>query len=482
MRKIFTLVIFIVLLISISCNIQKKSPLQIEVSVADSLYSKPISGKILVLFHKDTNAQLIWGPNPFNPQPFYRIDFKNWDTKEPLTIDKFNNWWTNPIDSLNGIYAMQLVVDCDNTERDYLAEGNSYSKKQTIKFNNENINIAVKVEKETPFWEFEESQFIKEELFQSNSLTSFWKSPMYIKAGVVLPESYFIETEKEFSVVYVFPGFASHHATVSVHKGQINRYGMNTVGDDKIFVFCNGEFHQGYHHFADSENNGPWGQAFTEEFIQYIESKYRIKKNKRFLIGQSSGAWTSIWLQVNYPELFESAFAGAPDPIDFRAMGNNIYRKNANFYISNKTDSTSLKNSEFNKQWALMEETINEYNQFKTWESTYSQKNKKGNHFQLFDRETGEIYPEIAEQWKKYDISLIIQSDPDYYREKLKGKIHIFVSNDDDYGLDESIRLYKDIVDSLNFKSDIQFLNGLGHNVWTDDLRKHIHEIIDNKK
>lgn len=482
-HKTHIFIALILLSLTIACNIQNDSRIKIEVSVVDSLYDNPISGKILILFHKDTSATLVWGPNPFNPQPFYRFDFENWDTKEALIIDEFNNWWDKPIDSLNGTYAMQIIIDIDTLERGYFAEGNNYSSKKIIDIDpTSNSIIDVKIEHPIPTWTFNESELIKEEQFKSNALSDFWGSPVKIKAGVVLPESYYYEPNKKYKVVYIFPGFGGNHAAISQGDYHINRYGVNTTGEEKIFVYCNGEFHQGYHHFADSENNGPWGRAFTEEFIQHIENKYRVIKgsDSRFLMGQSSGAWTSIWLQVNYPELFAGAFACSPDPIDFRATGNNIYRNNANFYNSEKIDSISQKDEEIPRRMAFMEETLNEYGQFKTWESTYSNKNENGNHYQLFDRKTGKINPEVAEQWKKYDISLIIQSDPAKFKNLLKNKLYIFVSSDDDYGLDKSIRLFKGITDSLAIETDIQFMDGLGHNVWTDDLRKYIHGIIDN--
>ncbi len=478
-NKIHAIIGSLLVFVTFSCKTDT-SKIFFEVSVHDSIYTKPVSGKLLFLFSKDTNATLIWGPNPFNPKPFYRIDVDNWDTKKPLLVEDFPNFWLLPIDSLKGKYAIQVILDVDTLQRNYLAKGNYYSAKEIINIDPNKLNsYHININKPSPYWEFNESELITEEQYQSSYLSDFWNTPMYIKAGIVLPTSYFKHPEKKYPVVFVFPGFASDHATVSNGKGQINRYGMNTFGNEKIFVFCNGEFWNGYHHYADSENNGPWGKAFTEEFIPYIESKYRTISNKRYLMGQSSGAWTSIWLQVNYPDLFDGAFAASPDPIDFRATGNNIYRNNANFYSSDNKNTNDVL---FIKQFALMEQTINEYDQFKTWESTYGKKDKSGHYYQLFDRETGAINPKVAEQWKKYDISLIIKAKPSYYQEKLEGKLHIFVSNDDDYGLGESVRLFKKVADSLEIKTDIQFFDGLGHNVWTDELRSSIHNIIDNSQ
>jgi hypothetical protein len=38
----------------------------------------------------------------------------------------------------------------------------------------------------------------------------------------------------------------------------------------------------------------------------------------RFLTGHSSGGWSSLWLQVAYPEQFDGVWSTSPDPVDFR--------------------------------------------------------------------------------------------------------------------------------------------------------------------
>jgi pimeloyl-ACP methyl ester carboxylesterase len=95
---------------------------------------------------------------------------------------------------------------------------------------------------------------------------------------------------------------------------------MNTVGEEKIYVFMNAEF------------------------VPYLESRYRVIKHpaERFLMGQSSGAWTALWLQFEYPELFAGAFAASPDPVDFRALGFDIYADNSNYYYPPDPDSASM--------------------------------------------------------------------------------------------------------------------------------------------
>ena len=54
----------------------------------------------------------------------------------------------------------------------------------------------------------------------------------------------------------------------------------------------------------------------------------------RLLNGHSSGGWSSLWLQVTYPDFFGGTWSTSPDPVDFRdfqrinlyAAGENMFR------------------------------------------------------------------------------------------------------------------------------------------------------------
>src|SRR6185295_2710367 len=89
------------------------------------------------------------------------------------------------------------------------------------------------------------------------------------------------------------------------------------------------------HVFADSENNGPVGQALITELIPHIEKTYRALgvPGARFLNGHSSGGWSSLWLQVTYPEFFGGVWSTSPDPVDFRDFQRiNLYRDKENMF------------------------------------------------------------------------------------------------------------------------------------------------------
>ena len=89
---------------------------------------------------------------------------------------------------------------------------------------------------------------------------------------------------------------------------------------------------------VNSANNGPYGDAVTQELIPYVEKTYRGigQPYARVLDGASTGGWVSLALQVFYPDFFNGAWSHAPDPVDFRAFELiNIYEDD-NAYVNRR--------------------------------------------------------------------------------------------------------------------------------------------------
>lgn len=466
-----------------SCNEEAGIKPLIKVKFSEETFGETISGKLIFLFDADTSSSVIMGVNPAKPQPVFTYDLANHNTEDTLVINCFQDEWYLSYSELAGEYVCRVILDADTLSRSSLVtKGNAYSERiKTGKIECRTDDLIFTISNTFEGWVFSPSGTIIEERLRSEYLSEFWSSDIFIESAVVLPEDYY-NSKDEYKLVFIMPGFGSNHASVTYGTGQIDRYGLNTVGENKIFVFMNGEFFRGYHHFVDSENNGPWGKAFTEEFIPYIDKTYRVKAgaSNRYLVGQSSGAWTSIWLQTNYPDMFNGAFAASPDPLDFRAMAFNIYKPGANFYFPGDPDSIQLARGKNSKLFARLEDVMGEFGQIRSWEASFSPASANRVPAVLFDRVTGNIDPDIAEYWKKHDISDIIAENPDYYREKLSGKLHIYVSEDDPYELAKSVHLIEDVLGNYKIGAEIKYFNGMGHNVWTDSLRKQIHKCIDN--
>lgn len=469
-----------------SCNGpgNRDKNLQITIALPDSSSYSEVSGRLILMFDNDTSGSLIFGISPDKPIPVYTKTIDNLSQGSIIKINSFDRWWYKKPGELNGYYAVRAIFDRDTTERAiFLTGGNLYSEKQIIKIEDgEPVSINLTLQNEYPGWQFTETEFTRELILPSPLLTTFNGFITEIRSAVILPPSYFSDSLKYYPVVYIFPGFGSHHAAVTYGTGQADRYGINTVGSEKIFIFCNIEFSKGVHHFADSENNGPWGKAFTEELVPYIEENFRVipEAHKRFLAGQSSGAWTAAFLQVSYPEMFNGAFIASPDPLDFRAMAFNIYERGANFYRPVNEKGKGINNSDNKRLYALLEDVLDEYGQIRSWESTFSPRTKKGEPAPLFNRHTGRIDPAVATAWKKYDISGILSSDPARYSELLQNKLHFFVSMDDNWGLQKSVLMLEKKMNELGIRASFTYLENMGHVVWSDSVREYVHGVIDS--
>ncbi len=130
----------------------------------------------------------------------------------------------------------------------------------------------------------------------------------------------------------MIPGFGGDHF-MAPRFAEGRRMAM---GSELIRVLLDPDCGTGHHVFADSATNGPRGAALVEEFIPYIEKTFPVVADPRarLLTGHSSGGWSSLWLQVTYPDVFGGTWSTSPDPVDFRdfqridlyARGENMYR------------------------------------------------------------------------------------------------------------------------------------------------------------
>jgi len=71
----------------------------------------------------------------------------------------------------------------------------------------------------------------------------------------------------------------------------------------------------------------------------------------------------------------------------------------------------------------------------------------------IFDKVTGDIDPTVAAYWRDhYDLSNIIARDWATLAPKLKGKIHLYVGNGDNYYLTDSVYFAQERLESLEPK------------------------------
>lgn len=476
-------VLGIVWMILILCTACQES-IQFRLHFPSQAGAEPITGRAILVLSSDTAIDPDI-PNPFRPFITYGRNFKAWKPGEKLVMKPENvDSFLSSMDELNGYYSLRAVLDLDTTSSILLKNGTYYSDEIIFRAEPGKI-LDIEINNTLERLDFNETSNVKPFKMKSTLLSYFYGTPTYIETAIFLPDSYQKEKEEIYPVVFVFPGWGATHITASQDDWQQRRYGMSGLGKDKVFVLLNQDCRYGYHVFANSDNNGPWMQAFMEEFLPYIENHYRVSDmvGKRFLIGQSSGGWAALWLLINNPDSFAMAWSASPDPVDFRDfLGHNLYLREANFFYDLAGNLTpGVRNTEknfTNKDWSGMETALGEGGQYQSFEAVFG-RNINNYPEQFFDRENGKIFKDAIEHWKQYDISRYIRLLPLGERNKLDGKIHIRVAANDDFYLDGAVKLLKSTLDSLGVISDITILKRGGHDTWNDDTRKEMHRIMD---
>ena len=319
----------------------------------------------------------------------------------------------------------------------------------------------------------EARQHAHAEVLQSAALTAFAGRPLSIRAWVVTPPGYDPNGKTRYPTVFVTHGFG----------GGFDRFAGTIAGvwsamSDKsmppmIWVLLDESGPTGTHEFADSVNNGPWGQALTTEYIPWLEGRYKMdaKVGGRFLNGHSSGGWATLWLQTRYPKVFGGTWSTSPDPSDFHNFtGIDLYAPNANAY--KRPDGTAYPLIRDKGQviatfdtFAHLERVLGAYGgQLASFDWVFSPRGKDGRPEPMFNRDTGVIDPAVVAYWHDhYDIAQRLRTHWPELKPDLDGKIHLIVGTADTFYLDGSAKLLKDTLDGLHAKSDIRFLPGKTH-------------------
>jgi hypothetical protein len=215
---------------------------------------------------------------------------------------------------------------------------------------------------------------------------------------------------------------------------------------------------------VNSANIGPYGDALTHELIPYIEEQYRgIGEGwARTLYGGSTGGWESIAVQIMYPDEYNGTWTFCPDPIDFRAYTVvNIYEDQNAYYLDSewkRTPRPGRRNWLGHVSSTLEEDNLLELvlatngrsgGQWDIWQAVYSPVGDDGYPAPIWDKRTGEIDHEVAEYWRdNYDLGHILQRDWATLGPKLRGKLHIYVGDMDNYYLNNAVYLVEEFLES----------------------------------
>jgi hypothetical protein len=437
--------------------------LRFEVTAAPGVLAEAQDGRVLVVLDrsgKGGEPRSRISTNAGAPTVL-GVDAKGLTANATVVVDQ--KAMSYPIEDLAklplGDYVAQAVL---NVSRDLIlvgGAGNLYSEPVKVKIDpaaggTVKLTLTQKVPPEQMPADTENVKYIK---LKSELLSKFHGRPMYLRAAVALPPDFAKDTDKRYPLRVHIGGFATRFTA----GGKGGKGGGDADAPRMLVLQLDGAGPFGDPYQVNSANNGPYGDAVTQELIPHVEKTYRGigQPYARVLDGASTGGWVSLALQIFYPDFFNGAWSHAPDPVDFRAFElMNIY-KDDNAYI-NKAGFERPSAREINgdtrftmRHEVRIERVLGKGDRWElggrdwgSWNAVFGPRGDDGLPKPLWDGKTGKIDKSVLEHWKKYDLRLTVENNWQELAPKLRGKIRIWVGEADDYFLNNAVHLLDDFL------------------------------------
>lgn len=455
------------------------SRIQFRIILDPALSSAPVSGRMLVFLSNRPQKQQQLSTS-FGPSATWvaAVEVENLEPGGSLLFDPDLKSFPAPFSTApKGPLQFQALLDTDHSYS-YTGRNEGDLQSEVLMFDDidpEDCDpVEIRLTDRRPPARFEPPANVKIIEFESPMLSKFWGRPILMKASVLLPPSYETDTKRSYATVYDIHGFGGNHI-FSVRRAltQLETAMKEGKRPEMVRVYLDASFPTGHHVFADSVNNGPWGAALTREFIPHLEKQFRMvaKPQARFLTGHSSGGWSTLWLQVAYPDFFGGTWSTAPDSVDFRSFTgidvtpgttDNAYT-DSNGNLKNLVRVNGREVSTL-REFVRQEEVTGPVGgQMASFDWVFSPRGPDGRPMRAFNRATGEIDQTVAKAWEAYDIRLVLERNWKTLGPKLVGKLHIVCGSEDTFHLEEAAYMLCDLLTSKGREDACEIVAGRDH-------------------
>jgi hypothetical protein len=328
-----------------------------------------------------------------------------------------------------------------------------------------------------------DTDYVKHIKFESAILSKWWGHPIYLGATVLLPKDYDKHPEARYPVNYSQGHFSTRAPGGFGGGGAFDKLWLSE--DMPRFLYVTFQHPSPYYddsYAVNSENNGPYGDAIMQELIAAIEQKFRVIRQPwaRLLSGGSTGGWEALALQIFHPDFFGGTWASCPDSIDFRYHQIvNIYSDDNAYFLdmgwtkverpaSRRPDGTILTMMKDENWFELVSgDRSRSGEQWDIWEATYGPVGPDGYPKRIWDKKTGQIDKAVAAYWKEhFDLRAILERDWATLGPKLRGKLHIYVGDDDTFYLDDAVELMEKFLAQTSnpgYEGNVTYQRGAPH-------------------
>jgi Putative esterase len=332
--------------------------------------------------------------------------------------------------------------------------------------------------------ELKDTKWLKHVRIHSKILSKFWGTDISVVADVLLPKGYDDHPDSRYPLIIPWeqpdrpfefdtdPGSNSERAwdvarSENLQPGYEFYQQWNSDDFPRVVAVT---FEDPCPYFldsyvVDSANNGPWGKAFTTEIIPYLEKKFRLigKPYARIVEGASTGGWEALAMQLYYPDYFGGAWVFNPDPISFRHyqlvdiyQDQNMFSVALNPWMSIERPFKRTHEGQpvmSVRQLARFEAVLGTHGrsgfQLDIWQATHGPVGKDGYPVLLFDKLTGKINHDVADYYRThgYDLTAYAADHWKTLAPKLRGKLHFFSGEMDDFYLDLGVYDFQHMVE-----------------------------------
>lgn len=448
--------------------------LRFEITAAKGLLATPQDGRMFVVLGRQANPEPRRALGEVERMPPYLgTDANAFTAGVKVTLDEKSAIF--PVASLSkipkGDYVVQAVFSYN---RDLLMPNSpgslvSEPKKVTLDPAAGGV-VALELTRALPGDEVppdtERVKFVK---LRSEKLSKFHGRPMYLRAGIVLPDGFAKDKDKRYPLRVHVGGYGTRYTAAP---------GMSA--GPMLLLMLDGAGPCGDPYQVNSANNGPYGDAITQELIPYVEKTYRGigAGYARVTDGMSTGGWVALALQIFYPDFFNGAWSHCPDSVDFRSYERiNIYSDDNAYVDAKGNERPACRDVTGRVRYVVRHECQSEIvlgrgnkwelsgKDWGAWNAVYGPRGKDGLPVPLWDGKTGKMNREVVEHWKKYDLRLVLETNWEKLAPKLQGKLRVWAGEMDDYFLNESVHHLDDFLKKAKpaFGGKIKFGPGAGH-------------------
>lgn len=502
------LALFATILAAVVLHGQVGPGLRFEVTLDPSLPAQP-SGRLLVVMASSDRVEprRLIGRTGRTATPTVGVDVPALAPGDRVILDATAAAF--PIEGLAdlpaGEYHVQAVLNTNRDIRSPGAPGSLYSEPLQVALEpaqNEPVRLTLsrRIPDEQLPPDEEYLRFIK---IRSDLLTQFHGRPIYVRAGVILPPGFEQEPERRYPLRVHIGGYGSRYTRV----GSMMRPGspfrdawLAADAPRMVLLHLDGAGPNGDPYQVNSANNGPYGDAVTQELIPYVEREFRGigEPHARVLDGGSTGGWVSLALQIFYPDFFNGAWASCPDGVDFSAFQLvDIYSGDSAYVDEQGHELPSARNRNGRVRFTMRHEVQMENvlgrgdswtmsgRQWGAWNAAYGPRGQDGRPVPLWDPETGVIDRSVTRHWEPYDLRLVLEQHWDELAPKLRGKLNIWVGEMDDYYLNNAVHLLDEFLQTKpSIDARIAFGPDRGH-CWTgisqNEMMREIEERITSR-